>query len=195
MYDELLFDWWAALFITYRSHNSAHTHVERETRVAAQAQSWAFLLCVLHFYTFFFFSSFLSHFFLFFYFLFSYEVFCLSRPSRPFIHPTSHPTARVLLQCLARYFCVVQFLSPFLSYFSYFSFSSYFSLFIEQLTSVYLTRFDKGRKHLKEGGGGKGGGNSLFHYQASSLLPGLGRFLFGQLFIGISSLSTAAAAF
>jgi hypothetical protein len=96
---------------------------------------------------------------------------------------------------LARYFCVVQFLSPFLSYFSYFSFSSYFSLFIEQLTSVYLTRFDKGRKHLKEGGGGKGGGNSLFHYQASSLLPGLGRFLFGQLFIGISSLSTAAAAF
>lgn len=119
-------------------------------------------MCVLHFYTFFFFSSFLSHFFLFFYFLFSYEVFCLSRPSRPFIHPTSHPTARVLLQCLARYFCVVQFLSPFLSYFSYFSFSSYFSLFIEQLTSVYLTRFDKGRKHLKEGGGGREGETLYF---------------------------------
>jgi hypothetical protein len=79
---------------------------------------------------------------------------------------------------LARYFCVVQFLSPFLSYFSYFSLSS-FSLFIEQLTSVYLTRFDKGRKHLKGEGQKKGGGNSLFHYQASSLLPGL-RFYLGN---------------
>jgi hypothetical protein len=42
---------------------------------------------------------------------------------------------------------------PFSLLFLLFLFSSYFSLFIEQLTSVYLTRFDKGRKHLKEGGG------------------------------------------
>lgn len=99
--------------------------------------------------------------------------FFLYLPPHPPIHPSNQSSNSsvlgALLQCFPFFFFVVQFSISFSSL-------SFSTVYIEQLTSVYLLNiFDKGRKHLKGGGGNK--------FFISLLVPALilfGNFSFSQ---------------
>lgn len=128
--------------------------IDNSTRRKRSRQSFL-LLCLLHFYTLFFF--------------FRVRFFAsLAHPAHSSIQPVIQQLVRSYNVCPV-IFLLFNFYPPLP-----------LSLFIEQLTSVYLGLFDKGRKHLK--GGGEG--NFYFIIRPPPSI--------WQLFIGISILSAVA---